>query len=414
MTDRTKPADPGAPAAAEMDDADPLGHLRSRFVDAGDVRAYLDGNSLGRPLAGMDERLASFIAHDWGERLIRRWDEKWMDEPLRLGDRLGEVVLGAPAGQTVIADSTSVMLYKLLRAGLAARSGRDEIVVDRDNFPTDRYLAEAVANECGARLRWLAPAPDAGVRPQDVAAVLGERTAVVLLSHVAYRSGFLADAAAITALVHQAGALMLWDLCHSAGSVPLELDAWDVDLAVGCTYKYLNGGPGSPAFGFVRRDLQPSLAQPIAGWMGAVDPFDMTAGYRPADGMRRFITGTPPILAMQPLSLMIELIAQAGMAAIRSKSLLLTERAVALTDQLLAPLGARLASPRDLAERGSHVTVDHDRFREVTAILWERGVIPDFRPPNGIRIGLSPLSTSFAEVEVGIVAIRDALVELMR
>ncbi|MBL0706899.1 kynureninase [Sinomonas cellulolyticus] len=403
--------------AAALDAADPLARFRERFLvpEGEPVVAYLDGNSLGRPLADTGDRLAAFTAGPWGQRLIRAWDEQWMEEPFRLGDRLGEVVLGAAAGQTVVADSTSVMIYKLVRAALdvQAGSGRDEIVVDSENFPTDRFIVEGIAAERGATIRWITPDPSTGVTRADVEPALGERTAVVLLSHIAYRSGYIADAAAITEAVHRAGALVVWDLCHSAGSVPLALDAWGVDLAVGCTYKYLNGGPGSPAFGYVRRDLQDALRQPIWGWMGAADPFGMTESYEPAAGMRRFLTGTPPILAMQPLSGMVELIAEAGgIEAIRDKSVRLTEFAAALVDRDLAPLGVEFASPRDPGVRGSHVTINHPRFREVTALLWERGVIPDFRPPHGLRIGLSPLSTSFEEVEAGIAAIRDALAEL--
>ncbi|ASN53696.1 kynureninase [Sinomonas sp. R1AF57] len=402
--------------AAALDAADPLAAFRGRFLEpeGEPVVAYLDGNSLGRPLADIGDRLAAFTAGPWGQRLIRAWDEEWMDEPFRLGDRLGEVVLGAAAGQTVVADSTSVMIYKLVRAALdAAGRGRDELVIDRENFPTDRFLVEGIAAERGSTLRWVTPDPATGVTAADVEAALSPRTAVVLLSHIAYRSGYVADAPAITDAVHRAGALVVWDLCHSAGSVPVELDAWGVDLAVGCTYKYLNGGPGSPAFGYVRAGLQETLQQPIWGWMGAADPFGMTESYVPAAGMRRFITGTPPILAMQPLSAMVELIAEAGgIDAVRAKSVLLTEFAAALADRDLAPLGVQFASPRDPSVRGSHITINHPRFREVTALLWERGVIPDFRPPHGLRIGLSPLSTSFAEVEAGIEAIRAALTEL--
>lgn len=407
--------------AAALDAADPLARFRDLFLrpaapNGEAVVAYLDGNSLGRPLAETPAKLAEFVAGPWGERLIRAWDEEWMDEPTAVGDRLGEVVLGAAPGQTIVADSTSVLLYKLLRAALdaqaAAGEGRTEIVLDRDNFPTDRFIVEGIAAERGARIVWVEADPVTGVRPADVAAVAGPRTAVVLLSHVAYRSGFMADAAAITQVAHDAGALILWDLCHSAASVPVELDAWGADLAVGCTYKYLNGGPGAPAFAYVRSELQGRLRQPIWGWMGAADPFGMTHAYEPAADVRRFITGTPPILAMQPLKHMVELVAEAGMDAVRAKSVALTERAIALHDELLAPLGVELASPRDAAERGSHITVNHPRFREVTALLWERGVIPDFRPPHGLRIGLSPLSTSFAELQAGMEAIRDALREL--
>lgn len=393
--------------ASQLDAADPLAAFRSRFVAADDpsIVAYLDGNSLGRPLAVTGERLAAFVAGAWGRGLIRSWDEAWMAEPLTVGDRLAELVLGAAPGQVTVADSTSVLLYKLIRAGVGARPGRDEVVIDRDNFPTDRFIIEGVAAECGLSVRYLSAARDAGVRPADVAGMLSERTALVVLSHVAYRSGFLADMAAITRAAHDAGALMLWDLCHSAGVIPVELDACDVDLATGCTYKYLNGGPGSPAFCYVATRLQEELRQPVWGWMGASDPFAMGPEYRPAQGIRKFISGTPPVLAMQPLRDMLELIAEAGLAAVRQKSVALTEHAIALADEVLAPLGARLASPRDSAERGGHITVDHASFAEVTAALWKGGVIPDFRPPDGIRIGLSPLSTSFAELERGIEAI---------
>jgi len=397
--------------ARQLDATDPLAGYRARFVAADDpsVVAYLDGNSLGRPLAVTGERLAGFVADAWGRRLIRSWDEAWMAEPLAVGDRLAEVVLGAAPGQVIVADSTTVLLYKLIRAGLGARPGRDEIIIDRANFPTDRFLVDGIAAEHGLTVRYLSPPHAAGVRPADLAAALSGRTALVVLSHVAYRSGFLADMDAVTRAVHDAGALVLWDLCHSAGALPVELDACDVDLAAGCTYKYLNGGPGSPAFGYVASRLQEELRQPIWGWMGASDPFAMGPEYQPAPGMRKFISGTPPVLAMQPLKDMLELIAEAGLAAVRRKSVALTEHAIALTDELLAPLGAVLASPRDAAERGSHVTVDHPRFAEVTAAVWQRGVIPDFRPPDGIRIGLSPLSTSFAELERGLEAIAGEL-----
>ncbi|WP_417215467.1 kynureninase [Arthrobacter sp.] len=409
------------PTSTELDAADPLAAYRDRFLvpehdPAHPLVAYLDGNSLGRPLTATAERLATFVRTDWGAGLIRSWGEQWMDEPTVLGDRLGQVVLGAAPGQTLVGDSTSVLLYKALRAALdhqqAVDPSRNEIVIDAGNFPTDRFIVEGIAAERGATLRWITPETQAGVGTADLEPVLTANTAVVLLSHVAYRSGYLADAQAITAQVKAAGALMVWDLCHSVGSVPLQLDDWGVDLAVGCTYKYLNGGPGSPALAYVRSELQSSLRQPIWGWMGASDPFGMSAQYEPAANIRRFITGTPPILAMQPLKDMVELIAEAGMDAVRAKSIALTEHAIRLVDERLVPLGARLASPRDPARRGSHVTVDHDRFAEVTQRLWDLGVIPDFRPPNGLRIGLSPLSTSFAELEAGIDAIATTLAEM--
>jgi kynureninase len=223
--------------ASKLDAADPLARFRSRFVAADDpaVLAYLDGNSLGRPLAVTAERLASFVDGAWGRGLIRSWDEAWLAEPLTVGDRLAEVVLGAAAGQVIVADSTTVLLYKLIRAGLSVRDGRDEVIIDRGNFPTDRFVVDGIAAECGLNVRYLTAPHASGVRLADVESALSERTALVVLSHVAYRSGFIADMAAITGAAHDAGALMLWDLCHSAGALPVELDACGVDLAAGCT-----------------------------------------------------------------------------------------------------------------------------------------------------------------------------------
>ncbi len=234
----------------------------------------------------------------------------------------------------------------------------------------------------------------------------------MVLSHVAYRSAWLADAPELTRIAHDAGALVLWDLSHSAGSVPLELDAWDVDIAVGCTYKYLNGGPGAPAFVYVAERLLDVLEQPIHGWIGADEPFLMGPTYTPADGVRRFLSGTPPVVGMLAMQDMLELVEEVGMLAVRAKSVALTEYALALADDTLAPLGVEVGSPRDSARRGGHVTLNHPAMREVTAVLWEQDVIPDYRDPGGLRLGLSPLSTSFAEVERGVESVRAALVSL--
>ena len=415
MTDAPATLQDGAKLdAAQLDAADPLRAFRDRFVLDGDVVAYLDGNSLGRPVRASAARLSEFVSTGWGGRLIRGWDEQWYDLPLVLGDSIGETTLGASKGQVFVGDSTTVILYKLIRAGIAARPGRTEIVVDTDNFPTDRFILHGVAAECGMTLRWVRPERDAGVTAEQVAQVAGENTALVVLSHVAYRSGYLADAPAITALAHEAGALVLWDLCHSVGSVPTHLDDWGVDLAAGCTYKYLNGGPGSPAFGYVRAEHQDSFEQPIQGWMGTSNPFEMGPKYEPHAGIRRFISGTPAIVGMLAIRDMVDLIAEAGMGQIRRKSELLTEFAVELVDDLLGQQGAVLASPKDPERRGSHITVDHDAFADITPRLWEEGIIPDFRRPNGLRLGLSPLTTSFAEVQLGVEAIARELETTIR
>jgi kynureninase len=282
-------------------------------------------------------------------------------------------------------------------------------VIDRDNFPTDRYVAQGIAAELGLTVRWIDVDTSAGVTPDQLAEAVGEQTALVMHSLVAYRSAWLADAETLTGIAHAAGALVLWDLSHSAGVVPTELDAWDVDLAVGCSYKYLNGGPGSPAFLYVAERHLAELTQPIQGWLGATEPFLMGPTYTPTEGIRRFHSGTPPVIGMLAIEDMLDLIEEAGIDAVREKSVALTSYAVELADELLAPLGVELASPRDPARRGGHVTLRHPKMQEVTAALWARDVIPDYRDPEGLRIGLSPLSTSFAEVHAGMVAVREEL-----
>lgn len=403
-----------AALAAELDAADPLAGFTDRFEPAPGVTAYFDGNSLGRPVRGTAQQIARFVEQDWGTRLIRGWDEAWMRWPEETGDLVAAAALGAAPGQSVVADSTTVLLYKVLRAladgQVAADGARTQIVLDTDNFPTDRYVAEGVAAERGMELVWIEADPATGVTAEQVAEVVGECTAVVLLSHVAYRSGYLADAPAITALVHQAGGLVLWDLCHSAGSVPVELDAWGVDAAVGCTYKYLNGGPGSPAFAYLASRHHGILHQPIQGWMGRRDPFLMGPGYEPAEGIRSLVSGTPPVVGMVPLRLSLEMLAEAGIGAVRTKSLALTDLAWRIVESWPVELGVTIASPREHARRGGHLTIRRADFAEVNQRLWQDGVIPDFRAPDGLRLGLSPLSTSFSEVVRGLSAVRDHLI----
>lgn len=399
--------------AAELDDCDEIFFTRERFVPmgsgAGAVQAYLDGNSLGRPLVATQRRINELIEGAWGTRLIRSWDEQWMDLPLTLGDRIGEIVLGAAEGQTFVGDSTTVMLYKLLRAAVAADPSRDQIVLDTENFPTDRYVAEGIAAETGSELIWMTPGSAEGVRPEQVARVASERTSVVLVSHVAYKSAWIADLPEITRIAHSVGALVLSDTCHSGGVVREDLDANDVDIAVGCSYKFLNGGPGAPAYGYVAARHQERLSQPIQGWMGHAAPFVMGPGYRPGQGMRRFISGTPAVLAMVGIADTVDLIEEVGLDRVRAKSTALTRFVIDAVDDRLARLGVRVVSPREDELRGGHVTISHPRSREVCAELWSREVIPDFREPDGIRLGLAPLSTSFTEVATAL----DVLAELL-
>lgn len=402
---------PALPDPAELDDADPLAAVVDRFVPGDDLVAYLDGNSLGRPLRATVASMSEFVRTQWAGRLIRGWDEGWLSQGERLGDRIGAACLGAASGQTVVADSTTVLIFKLLRAAIAARRDRDgirdELVIARDEFPTDRFIVERLAADHALTVRWVDAPHDGGITPELAAEVVSERTIAALFSGVAYRSAWLADMAAVTGVVQSQGALAVWDCSHAVGSVPLALDRWGVDYAVGCSYKYLNGGPGAPAWAYVAARHQGALRNPIPGWLGAAEPFSMTSGFEPAPGIRRLVSGTPPIVGMLPIADMVTEIEAAGIEAVRAKSVALTEYAIALVDALIPD--AVVASPRDAARRGGHITVDHPNARRAVEQLWGEGVIPDFRHPSGVRIGLSPLSTSFAEVERGIRALAAAL-----
>jgi kynureninase len=399
----------GLAQARALDEADPLRAFRDRFLIAGDELVYLDGNSLGRLPRDTVAALARVAEQEWGERLIRAWAERWMELPERLGDRLGSALLGAAAGQVAVADSTTVCLYKLAGAALAARADRREIVTDRDNFPTDRYVLEGLAAERGLTIRWIEADSRAGPSPEDVAAVTNENTALVCLSHVSYKSAFILDLAEITRVAHSAGALTIWDLCHSVGAVPLSLDDDGVDLAVGCTYKYLNGGPGAPAFLYVRSEHQRELRQPIWGWLGRSEPFEMAQGYEPGEGIAAMRSGTPPVLSLVGVEAGVELVIEAGIEAIRAKGIALTQYVIDLADGLLSQLGVEVGSPRDAGRRGAHVALVHPHARQLSARLIHGGVIVDFRAPDVIRIGLSPLTTSFTEAWRGIERLRELL-----
>jgi kynureninase len=404
MTDRSR--------AEQLDAQDPLAPYRSRFAIPDDAVVYLDGNSLGRPPGATAARLESVVRHEWGDRLIRSWTEGWMDLPVEVGDRLGTALLGARPGETVVCDSVTVNTYKALHAAMALRPGRSTVVAHRGEFPTDRYVTRSVAQARGGRVWWIGDADEVSPAPVTadlVAEGLDDDVAVVLLSVVDYRSAAIADVEGITRVAHEAGALVLWDCSHAVGSVPLRLHDVDADLAVGCTYKYVNGGPGAPAFVWAHERHHDALENPVPGWMGHADPFAMGPAYAPAPGIRRFMTGTPSALALAAVDEGVALLAEAGMDSVRAKSVALTSYAVELHDAWLAPRGVELASPRDPAQRGSHVTLRHPDARLLTDALTTRGVIPDFRNPDGIRIGLAPLYTSFADVHDGLAALRDLL-----
>ncbi len=391
--------------AEELDAADPLAGFRDRFVRDDKSLIYLDGNSLGPLPIATEARIAEVVRQEWGGGLVRSW-ASWIELPRRAGDLIGEHLVGAAPGQVAVCDSTTVNLYKLAAAALAARPGRNVIVTDDDNFPTDRYVLAGLAAQHGCELRMIATDRNDGVSEDAVRAATDERTAVVSLSHVAYRSGALADMAAITAIAHEAGALMLWDLCHSVGAVPVELDASGADLAIGCTYKYVNAGPGAPAFLYVRGGLQDAMSQPVQGWFGQRDQFAMGPGYDPAPGIEKFLTGTPQIIGTAAVEEGARLLGEAGIGRLRAKGIALTELLIGLADEWLAPHGFTVASPRPSARRGAHVTLHHRDAWQLSQALIKAGVVGDYRTPDRLRLGPAPIITRFTDVWDALDALR--------
>jgi kynureninase len=386
--------------ALDLDRRDELAHFRSRFVSTDPELIYLDGNSLGRlPLATI-ERLEKLVHQEWGTDLIRSWNQGWFTLPETAGAKIAQL-LGAEPDEVIVADSTSINLFKLALAALRFQAGRRKIVTDNLNFPSDVYILQGVIGAANGRHSLaIIPSADGIHAPVEaLAQALDADTALLTLSHTVFKSGYTYDLAAMTAAAHTAGALVLWDLSHSAGSVPVALNEAGVDLAVGCTYKYLNGGPGSPAFLYVRRDLQEQLGNPLSGWMGQANPFAFELAYRPAPGLRRFLTGTPPILALTAVAPGVDLLLEAGMSRLRAKSVKQTEYLVALWEKHLEPLGFRLNSPRDPERRGAHITLGHDEgWRINHTLIEDMNVLPDFRQPDNIRLGVAPLYTTYQEI----------------
>ncbi|MFJ1972464.1 kynureninase [Streptomyces sp. NPDC087903] len=379
--------------AEKLDAGDELADLRARFV-LDDV-VYLDGNSLGALPVSVPGHLDDVVRRQWGSLRIRSWDESgWWTAPERIGDRIAPLV-GAAAGQIVVGDSTSVNVFKALvgavRLARLTDSGRDEIVVDATTFPTDGYMAESAARMTGCTLR--------PVTPARVRGALGGRTAAVLLNHVDYRTGRLHDLPSLTAAVHAAGAVSVWDLCHSAGALPVGLDEHGVDLAVGCTYKYLNGGPGSPAYLYVRRELQDRFDSPLPGWNSHAEPFGMRPDYEPAAGAPRGRVGTPDILSMLALEAALDVWDGVTIEAVRAKSLALTDFFLECVGQYVAEGRVESLTPAAHAERGSQVALRCEDAGEVMRRLIERGVVGDFRRPDVLRFGFTPLYVGFGDVE---------------
>ncbi len=397
--------------ALALDANDPLAQYRDQFVIRDPELIYLDGNSLGRmpkaaALLGRD-----LIEKQWADRLIRGWGEGWMDMPGRIGDKIAGL-LGANPGEVLLADSTSVNLYKLASAALAFQTGRSKVISDNLNFPSDIYILGSVIGQAGKNFQLeVVPSEDDIHGPEEaIIQALGQDTALLTLSLTTFKSGFTYDLARLTEAAHAAGALILWDLSHSAGVIPMSLAAAHVDLAVGCTYKYLNGGPGAPAFLYVRKDLQDRLSNPIAGWMGQQNMFDFDLDYQPAEDLRRMLTGTPAILSGSLIEPGVEMLIEAGIEEIRKKSVLMTDYFIQLAQTFLVPLGYSINSPSplDVDVRGSHVSLGHaEGLRIDKALIDEYKIIPDFRAPDNIRFGFAPLYTTYVEVYKTILALKE-------
>ncbi|MER6267863.1 kynureninase [Streptomyces sp900105755] len=389
--------------AAKLDAEDELAGVRHRFVL--DEVVYLDGNSLGALPAHVPGRVQDVVRRQWGELRIRSWDESgWWTAPERIGDRIAPLV-GAATGQIVVGDSTSVNVFKaLVGAVRLAGEGRDEILVDATTFPTDGYIAESAARLTGCTLRPLTPA--------EVPAALGDRTAAVLLNHVDYRTGRLHDLPALTAAVHAAGAVSVWDLCHSAGALPVGLDEHGVDLAVGCTYKYLNGGPGSPGYLYVRRELQDRFDSPLPGWNSHAEPFGMRPAYEPAGGAVRGRVGTPDILSMLALEAALEVWEGVQVAAVRAKSLALTDFFLECVEAYVPAGRVECVTPSAHEERGSQIALRCPDAGDVMRRLIERGVVGDFRHPDVLRFGFTPLYVGFADAERAARVLAEVLAEV--
>jgi kynureninase len=392
---------PNQDFAARLDQEDPLASFRARFLIHDPGMIYMDGNSLGRLSVATMNRLQNAVELEWGRQLVTAWGKNWWEAPSRVGEKIA-LLIGATSGQVIVCDSVSVNLYKLAAAALSLHPARLKIVTDTLNFPSDLYILQGLVRLLGDHheiIRIGSSEDDITPDLDALAAAIDENTALVTLSHVVFKSGYLYDLAAITEMAHRRGALVLWDLSHSVGVVPISLDESQVDFAVGCTYKYLNGGPGSPAFLYVRRDLQDQVSSPINGWWGQKTPFDLELDYQPAVGITRFLTGTPPVLSLLAMEAALAPIIEAGLEHIRRKSILMTEYLVYLFDAVLAPLGFSLGSPRSSDRRGSHISICHpEGYRINRALIDEMNLIPDFRDPDNIRLGLVPIYTTYSEI----------------
>ncbi|MFN8471791.1 MAG: kynureninase [Anaerolineae bacterium] len=387
---------------AALDAADPLASVRETFYLPDGV-IYLDGNSLGALPLTTPERVAEVVRREWGEGLIRSWNAAgWIDLPGRIGDKIARLI-GAAPGEVVVADSTSVNLFKALAAAVKLNPERRVIVSERDNFPTDLYIAQGLTAflDAGHQLRL--------VQADELLDAIDDDTAVLMLTHINYRSGRVHDMAALTAAAHRRGALTLWDLAHSAGALPVALNAADADFAVGCGYKYLNGGPGAPAYIFVAQRHQPNFSQPLSGWLGHASPFAFDPFYQPAEGIGRYLVGTQPVISLAALECGVDGILAADIEAIRAKSLGLTDAFIALVEQRLGDYDLEIITPREHIRRGSQVSLRHPEGYAIMQALIARGVIGDFRAPNILRFGFAPLYLRYVDAWDAVDVLLDVL-----
>jgi kynureninase len=390
--------------AHQLDAQDVLSPFRDRFVITDPDLIYLDGNSLGRLPKATVEHMQQAIEKDWGERLIRLWNDGWIHIPNDLGARVAHLI-GAQPDEVLVCEATSTNLFKLAIAALRTRPDRTKIVSDVFNFPSDLYIFQGIIDLLGRRhqLALIHSRDSITIHPEDLASSLDATTALLSLTHVAYKSAFMYDMKLVTSLAHHVGALTLWDLSHSVGALPLHLNEWGVDLAVGCTYKYLNGGPGAPAFLYVRKDLQNQLIPPTWGWFASQSPFNFELDFAPAEDISRFRIGTPPMLSMKAIEPALDIHLEAGIDRLREKSIHQTSYLIYLASKWLLPLGFYLGSPLDPTQRGSHVSLRHPDAYRISRAMVESPppvvrVIPDFRTPDNIRLGIAPIYTTFTDI----------------
>lgn len=403
--------------ARALDRDDPLARFREEFVIKDPTMVYLDGNSLGRLPLKTATYMERAIREQWGERLIQSWNEQWYDQSAQLGKKIARII-GAHPDEVILSDSTSVNLYKLAFGALRVREGKTEIISDDMNFPTDLYIIQGLIKQLGAKhtLKLLRSPDGISSDMSKLQRMVNQNTALIILSHVAYKSSYMYDMEWVTELAHLNNALVLWDLSHSVGVVPVNLNGAGVDLAVGCTYKYLNGGPGAPAFLYVKRELQELLENPIQGWFGELNPFEFHLNYRESEGIRKFLTGTPPVISSSGLEPALDIILEAGMSAIRQKSVSQSEYLLSLVRQLLSDKGIRVGSPEIIENRGSHISLKHAEAYRICKALADPGVgdgvvIPDFREPNNIRLGISPLYTTYEDIYRAIMQMKEIITE---